>query len=155
MHLRRIWPLLFSALALVAILHLTPTLYEDFKFARNGVPTYGWYTDLEEQNKYIHYAYQVGEETFGGQESWDDENSNIYSHHDGDKLEISYLAHTPWISRGRWGMQNRWQDSKRWTEIYLAVFLAGIALSIVGRRKRSGLAKKQPSTIGDASLSPD
>gem|GEM_PF-5435684 len=142
--MRHMGPLLFSAFALVAILHLTPALCEDFKFARDGVATYGWYTDLEAQNKYIRYAYQVGEESFGGQESWDDEDSDIYFHHDGEKLAISYLAHTPWISRRRWGMQNRWQDSKRWAEIYLAVFLTGIALSIAGRRRRSDLEKKQP-----------
>lgn len=141
----RIWPLIFSALALVGIVHLAPTFYVDFRFARDGVATYGWYTDLEEQNKYIHYAYQVGDQTFGGRESWDDENSNIYSHHNGDKLEVSYLAHTPWISRRRWGMQNRWQDSKKWAEIYLAVFLAGVALPIVGPRKQSGLPEKKPS----------
>lgn len=103
--MRRLWPLLFSALALIGILHLAPTLYEDFKFARDGVAAYGWYADLEEQNKYIHYAYQAGDQTFGGQESWDDENSDIYYHHNGEKLDISYLAHTPWVSRRRWGMQ--------------------------------------------------
>lgn len=46
--LRRIWPLAFSALALIGILHLAPRLYEDFKFVRDGVATYGWYTDLEQ-----------------------------------------------------------------------------------------------------------
>jgi hypothetical protein len=69
-YLRRIWPLVFSALAFIGILPLAPTLYEDFKFGRDGVATYGWYTDLEEQNNYIHYAYQVGSQTFGGRESW-------------------------------------------------------------------------------------
>jgi hypothetical protein len=39
-------------------------------FKRDGMATYGWYTDLERQNEYIHYAYQVGNQTFGGQESW-------------------------------------------------------------------------------------
>ncbi len=58
--LLRIWPLVFSALALVGILHLTPTLHEDFNFARDGVASHGWYTDLEAQNRFIHYAYQVG-----------------------------------------------------------------------------------------------
>ena len=151
--MRPIWPLMFSVLALLGLLHLAPALYEDFMFARDGVATYGWYTDLEEQNKYIHYAYKVGDQTFGGQESWDEENSNIYSHHNGDRVEVSYLARAPWISRRRWGMQNRWQDSRKWAEIYLAVFLAGIALSIVGRRKQSDLAERKPSAIGDANPS--
>src|SRR5215472_8107093 len=39
---------MFSVLALLGLLHLAPALYEDFKFARDGVATYGWYTDLEE-----------------------------------------------------------------------------------------------------------
>jgi hypothetical protein len=144
------WPLLFSALALVGIVHLAPALYEDFKFAEDGVATYGWYTDLEAQNEYIHYAYQVGDRTFGGQESWDDEHSGVYFRHNGDKLEISYLAHTPWISRRQWGMQNRWQDSKKWAVIYVAMFLAGIALSVVGRGKQNDFTDKNPSTVGDA-----
>lgn len=149
--MRRLWPLLFSALALIGILHLAPTLYEDFKFARDGVAAYGWYTDLEEQKRYIHYAYHAGDQTFGGQESWDDENSDIYYHHNGDKLEISYLAHTPWISRRRWGMQNRWQDFKEWAEIYFAMFLAGIVWSLVSRRQQSDLTVKKPAEIRNAS----
>ena len=152
-HLLRIWPLVFSVLALIGILHLAPTLYEDFKFARDGVATHGWYTDLEAQNKYIHYAYQVGEQTFEGRESWEDENSNIYSHRNGDKLEISYLAHRPWISRRRLGMQNRLQDSKLWAEIYVGVFLAGILASLVGRRTQIGSAESPQ--VGHRISSPD
>ena len=151
--LLRIWPLVFSVLALIGILHLAPTLYEDSKFARDGVATYGWYTDLEAQNKYIHYAYQVGEQTFEGRESWEDENSNIYSHHNGDKLEISYLAHRPWISRRRWGMQNRWQNSKLWAQIYLGLFLAGILASLVGRRTQIGSAESPQ--VGHRISTPD
>jgi hypothetical protein len=44
-------------------------------------------------------------------------------------------------------MQNRGQDSKRWAEIYLAVFLAGIALCFVGRPKRSDCAEKNHSAV--------
>jgi hypothetical protein len=38
-------------------------------------------------------------------------------------------------------MESRWQDSKKWAEIYFAVFLAGIVLRIIGRRKQSDLAE--------------
>jgi hypothetical protein len=150
--LLRIWPLAFSVLALIGILHLAPILYEDFRFTHDGVATYAWYTDLEEQNKYIHYAYRVGPQTFGGRESWDDENSNIYSHRNGERLEISYLAQRPWISRRQWGMQNRWQDSKRWAQIYLGVFLAGILASLVGRRTQIG---SEPLQVGQKISTPD
>jgi len=131
---------------------LAPTLDVDFQFARDGVAAYGWYTDLEEQNQHIRYTYQVGDQTFGGQESWDEENSKIYFHHNGNKLEISYLAHAPWTSRRGWAIENRWRDSKKWAEIYLLVFLMGAMLCIVGRQKQNELAKKNHATIGGESL---
>jgi len=132
--LHRIWPLGFTVLGLIGLVHLAPILYEDFVFMRNGVATYGWYTDLEEQNEFIHYAYQVRDQVFSGQESWDEENSGIYFHHNGEKMEITYREHKPWISRRRWGMEHRWQSSLKWAELSLTLFSTGILLSILPRR---------------------
>jgi hypothetical protein len=126
--------------ALARTLHLAPILYKDSKFARDGVPAYGWYNDLEEQNQYIHYAYQsVTRRSVAKNRGMPKTRASIPI--TTDKLEISYLEHAPWISRLRWGMESRWQDSKKWAEIYFAVFLAGIVLRIIGRRKQSDLAE--------------
>lgn len=129
--LQRIWPLIFSAFALWGLSRVTLTLHTNYEFSRYGVPTYDWYTDVGQQNEYIHYAYTVGTVTYGGQESWDEENSGIYYRHNGDKLAVSYLAGKSWVTRKAWGMQERWHDSMRWTAIYFGLLMAGIWLSVL------------------------
>ena len=133
--LPRIWPLAFSALALWGFVHILPTLYGDLEFSRDGVRTAGWYTDLEEQNDNIHYAYRVEDVVYGGQESWDEENSNIYSHHNGDKVEIMYLSGRPWISTRRLNPSAYLQDSETWALFDLSIVFGGIWLCAVGPRK--------------------
>jgi hypothetical protein len=85
--------------------------------------------------------------TYGGQESWDEENSDIYYRHNGDKLAVSYLAHKPWVTRKYWEMQERWRDSIKWTAIYFGLFMTGIWLSVLRRRKEtSGIQNRSAST---------
>ena len=134
-----IWPAFLPVLPLIGLLLWAPSAYEDFNFAHDGVEVDAWYVDLEQQNEYIHFAYRAGEKTFGGQESWNDQNSDIYYRHNGDKLPITYLAHRPWIYRTGWASQIRWQSSKTsvgtCAVIFLGTLLAGIAL-MVRRRSR-------------------
>ena len=134
-----IWPVLLPVAPLIGLLLLVPPAYENFHFAHDGVEAFGWYVDVEQQNEYIHFAYQAGDKTFGGQESWNDQNSDIYYRHNGDKLPITYLGHRPWIYRTGWASQNRWQNSKTsvgaCAVIFLGTLLASIAL-MARRRSR-------------------
>jgi hypothetical protein len=135
--LPRTWPLLFSVLALWGLVHALPTLYEDFEFSHNGVRTAGWYVDLDEQNEYIHYAYRAGSVVYGGHESWREENSDIYSHHNGDKVEIKYLPTKPWVSTRR--LDPRWYlfSPESFASFYIAVFFGGIWVCTLEKLKSS------------------
>ncbi len=84
--LKRTWPLTLSMLAAWGIVHLLPQMYSDFEFSRHGIPVAAWYTDLSQDDDFFRYAYVVGEVTYGGQASWNDADSNIYSHKPGDEF---------------------------------------------------------------------
>jgi hypothetical protein len=95
---QRIWPLLFSALALWGLVRQLPTLYRAYEFSRDGVTTYGWYTNLDQQDEFAHYAYVAGNTTYSGRVFWNDEDSDLYSRRPGESVEIKYLVHKPWVS---------------------------------------------------------
>jgi len=77
--LQRIWPLLLSTLAVWGLVRTTPTLYRNYELAHDGVNSFGWYTDLNQDDDFIHYVYVVKDTTYGGKISWEDTDSDIYS----------------------------------------------------------------------------
>ena len=124
--LQRIWPLVFSALALWGLAHTAPVFYRDFEFSRHAVPTDGWYTDLSQVEEYYHYAYRVGNAVYDGRVLYDDAHSGIYYRKPGEKIEVMYDSTKPWVSREGWNPQYDLRASERWLAFYLIIFLAGI-----------------------------
>jgi len=134
MWLRRIFALIFLALALWGIAWTTPQLLSDLTYERLVVTTRGWFTDVEEQRECIHYAYKVGNVTYGGCESWNDETSDIYYRHDGDPLAVVYLADKPWLSRSGRNFARHLQISGG-LMAFFALLLLGSILLLRPRRK--------------------
>ena len=125
--LKRTWPLTLSMLAAWGIVHLLPQMYSDFEFSRHGIPVAAWYTDLSQDDDFFRYAYVVGEVTYGGQASWNDADSNIYSHKPGDEFQgIQYLSTKPWRSICRRSLERELRSAKIWIVCYVSVFLFGV-----------------------------
>jgi hypothetical protein len=123
---QRIWPLVFSTLALWGLARTAPVLYRDLVFSRHAVPTDGWYTDLSQAEEYYHYAYRVGSAVYDGRALYDDAHSGIYYRKLGDKIEVMYDSTKPWISREGWNSQYYLRNSEQWLAFYLVLFAAGI-----------------------------
>lgn len=138
--LQRIWPLLFLVPAVWALWHAN--VYTNWVFARGGVPAVGWYTDVAERDidcVCIHYAYQVQGVVYGGAESLNDEDSDIYLRHDGDQVSVVYLAQRPWISRGGRADSNKQLLMRLWIGISASFVVVGAVLTKVPRRERRAL----------------
>ena len=139
--LQRVWPLLFSFVALAWLSYLVPNFWEDYRFVRDGVEASGWYTDLDEQNDRLHYAYRVADAIYGGDQSWNDVDSDIYAYHNGHELSVTFLRHTPWVSRRALDNARELRESEQRLLFHVAVFLAGIGLSKLRLgRKQSAVA---------------
>jgi len=144
---QRTWPLLLSVLALWGLVRQPFTLYRAYEFFRDGVSTNGWYTNLDQQDEYAHYAYVVGKTTYSGRVSWNDEDSDVYSRQPGDSLAIEYLAHKPWVSLSLRSLPSLW-ESAGVAAFCFAVFVSSIGVCFAPRRK-SRIPMEQ------ISLSPD
>lgn len=113
--LKRTWPLALSVLAVCGIARVLPQMYSDFEFSRHGIPVPAWYTDLNQDEDVFRYAYVVRDVTYGGQASWNDADSNIYSHKPGDEFRgVQYLSTKPWLSICRRDPKVGLRDAKTW-----------------------------------------
>jgi hypothetical protein len=126
----RIWLLAVSVLALLGLFRTLSALLRDLQFSHDGVRTIGWITDLDsDERPFFHYAYVVKNVTYGGEAPLDDEKSDIYYRHPGDRIELTYLSKKPWISTRnldpKWGLRR----SGRWSAFYLGLFVCGVLLS--------------------------
>ena len=145
LRLQRIWPLSLSFIALAWAIYLAPSFLDDLRFARDGVQAYGWYTDVEQQNERLHYAYQAAGTIYGGDEAWNEQPSDIYfsGKRNGDAVPLTYLRSKPWISRKDWGARARLSEDEQWLLLHMSVFTVGILLSVINFRRKGAL---QPST---------
>jgi hypothetical protein len=135
----RLWPLIFSALALWPLLYLVPVLYSDIRFSLGGAHTIGWYSDFgpyygTNGKPYFLYAYKVGTATYGGQGLFDDSTSEVYFRKPGDPMGVTYLAKKPWLSTMRWPTWELKQSAMIATIPFL-VFVGGLYLSMRPHRK--------------------
>src|SRR6266702_309319 len=132
--LQRIWPLLFSMLALWGLVRIAPVLLRDFELSRDSVTAYGWYTELDQEKDYVQYAYKVEDQIYSGRVSWNDEDSDVYSCHPGDRIAIIYLAHKPWVSVSArsWDVRD-FRVREGLALFYIFVFLTGIWLPTLRR----------------------
>jgi hypothetical protein len=127
--LKRTWPLAVSVLAVWGIVRVLPQMYSDFEFSRYGIPVAAWYTDLNQDNDAFRYAYAVREVTYGGQASWNDADSNIYSHKPSDEFQgIQYLSTKPWLSIYRRNPKLGMRVAQIWIAVYMCVFISGVWL---------------------------
>jgi hypothetical protein len=128
----RIWPLLFSALA------LWPLLYRLVGIQISGRTTNG--------KPYFLYAYKVGTATYGGQGLFDDSTSEVYFRKPGDPIGVTYLAKKPWLSTMRWA---RWElkQSAMLATIPFLIFAGGLYLSMRPRREDAS-AVAFPGRVG-------
>jgi len=135
--LKRTWPLALSVLAAWGIVHLLPQMYSDFEFSGHGIPVAAWYTDLNQDDEVFRYAYVVGEVTYAGKASWNDADSDIYSHKPGDEMPggVQYLSTKPWLSIYRRNPGQELREARNWVVCNLCIFFFGIWLYKFRRRK--------------------
>jgi hypothetical protein len=135
--LKRTWPLALSVLAVCGIVRVLPQMSLDFEFSRHGIPVPAWYTDLNQDNDFFRYAYLVRGVTYGGQTSWNDADSNIYSHKPGDEFPgVQYLSTKPWLSMCRRDPKVGLRDAEIWIALNVCVFIFGVWLYRFRLRKR-------------------
>jgi hypothetical protein len=136
--LKRTWPLALSVLATGGIVRVQPQMYLDFEFSRHGKPVPAWYTDLNQDNDVFRYAYLVDGVSYEGKASWNDANSNIYSHKPGDELKgVEYCSTKPWLSNYR--RDPKWEllKAKIWMGCNACFFLFGVVLYRFRLRRRT------------------
>jgi hypothetical protein len=134
------WPLALSALAMWGIVRVLLQMYSDFELSRHGKPVLAWYTDLNQNNDVFRYAYAVDGVTYGGQVSWSDADSNIYSHKPGDELVgVDYCSTKPWLSNYRRNAELELRYAMIWTALKAAFFIFGVCLYWFRLSKRSHL----------------
>ena len=136
--LKRTWPLAISVLAVWGIVRLLPQMYSDSEFSRYGIPIHAWYTDLNQEDDVFHYAYVARDVTYGGQASWNDADSEIYSHKPGDEMPggVQYLSTKPWLSIYRRNPGQELREARNWVVCNLCIFFFGVWLYKFRRRKR-------------------
>jgi hypothetical protein len=139
LRIARIWPLIFSFLALWGIARVLPDFYCDFLFWSDGVGATGWISGRacgQDPNghPYFCYAYSVKGITYGGRGLYDDENSDIdFSDH--PPIYLIYLPPAPWRSTIKpvaWNLRM----SALWGSFCVTVFLGACLLSVLPRKKR-------------------
>jgi len=127
--LKRTWPLALSMLAAWGIVRVLPRTCSDFEFSRRGIPVPAWYTDLNQDHDFFRYAYVVRDVSYGGQASWNDADSNIYSHKPGDEFRgVQYLSTKPWLSIYRRDPKLELSDAQIWIALNACVFIFGVWL---------------------------
>jgi hypothetical protein len=114
-------------------------MYSDFEFSRDGENVAAWYTDLNQEHDVFRYAYVVRNVTYGGQASWNDADSEIYSHEPGDQMPggVQYLSTKPWLSIYRRNAEREFREARSWVVCNVCVFSFGVWLYRVRLRKRA------------------
>jgi hypothetical protein len=131
--LLRIWPLMFSALAICGLVYIFPNLYENVRYFRDGVQTVGWYSNFDaddtDGHSYFKFAYKVGGVTYGGRGLYDDATSDIYFRNPGDPVSLTYLNKEPWVSTAKPWKWNLRQETL-WATLCFVSLLASVCFSL-------------------------
>jgi hypothetical protein len=139
--LKRSWPLALCVIGTLGIVHLLPQMYWDFEFSRHGTPVPAHYIDLSQDDDFFRYAYAVGDVTYEGKASWNDADSNIYSHKAGDQFQgVEYLSTKPWLSIYRRNPAWELRSAKIWIVCDLSIVSFGFLLYWFRLRKHKHLA---------------
>ena len=123
-------------ISVVFLGYLFQRLREDRLYARHGIEADAWYSDLDEQNPILHYAYRVGTIIYSGEQSWNDMHSGIYYHHNGYPVRITYLSNEPWVSRPEVRPIDRWHSTLKVALCLFTLLVGSLVLVFVPRSRR-------------------